>query len=182
MACSEHPRSRTSSTLDPRYATSKSTIFTRPTPCTRGSNLAHHMRSMRHAHARACSPSHAAHRELLVDMRWSPGRYDLEEHGAVRILCAANDAPVVSTWAERCQVGAEAKGTFDCAPRTASHVQRCTRLAQGWQLAPSPGTADRRRLEDLLALDATSGLEVGRRRWLAGRRSDMYHAYRLTKL
>ena len=86
MACSKHPRSRASSTLDPRYATSKSTFFTRQAPVRRSSSLAPSARATRHAHARACRSSHAAARELFGDMRRSPGGEELDDHEAVWIL------------------------------------------------------------------------------------------------
>ena len=55
---------------------------------------------------------------------------------------AANDTHVKSTWAERCQVRAEAHGLFDGAPRTQSRFQSRTRPAPSWQLRLKAATRE----------------------------------------
>ena len=69
--------------------------------------------------------------------------YELEEHGAARILWQQTRHPSRSTWAETCQVGAEAHGLFDGAPRTPSRFGRRTRPSPSWKLRFKAATRER---------------------------------------
>ena len=66
----------------------KPTVVGGPTSVRRSStsSLAPSAHATRHAHARACHSSHAAARELLSDMRGSPGGEEVDAQEAARIL------------------------------------------------------------------------------------------------
>ena len=65
---------------------SQSTFLRGKPTVRRSSSLAPSARATRHDHAHACRPSHAADRELLGDMRGSPGGEELDAQEAARIL------------------------------------------------------------------------------------------------
>ena len=97
----EHPRSRATSTLDPRYATSKSALLHEASTVQHSSSPGLSLRATLHLHAHACTRGSplAARRELLVDMRRHRHRpLRTRRTRSCQDPVAANDTPVKSTF------------------------------------------------------------------------------------